>query len=248
MKETRLLMGMPISVEIVDENASKKDIDKIFQYFEYVDNKFSVFKSDSEITKINKGLIKEKEYSDDMKDVFRFSEETRKETNGYFDILDNTGKYNPSGLVKGWAIYNAAELLKKMNYKNFYVEAGGDIQVQGKNEQKEVWKIGIRNPFRKEEIVKVVFLGKNEGIATSGTYIRGPHIYNPKDRKEKLDEIVSISVIAGNVYEADRFATAAFAMQKEGINFIEKLNGFEAYMINKEGIATMTSGFESYVK
>jgi len=120
--------------------------------------------------------------------------------------------------------------------------------VQGKNSQGGFWKIGIKNPFRQEEIVKVVYLKKNEGIATSGTYIRGQHLYNPKNRKEKLNEVISISVIAKNVYEADRFATAAFVMQKDGINFIEKLDGFEGYIIDKNGVATMTSNFEKYVQ
>ena len=246
MKETRLLMGMPITVEIVDGNAAQDGINKVFNYFKYVDEKFSVFKKDSEITKINNGKIRERDYSEDMIKILKLSEQTKEETNGYFNIVDNNGKYNPSGIVKGWAIYNAAELLKKIGYNNFYVDAGGDIQVHGKNTQKADWKIGIKNPFKQNEIVKVIYLDNNQGVATSGTYIRGQHIYNPRNRDEKMNEIVSISVIGPNVYEADRFATAAFAMQREGINFIEKLAGPEAYMIDKNGVATMTSGFEKY--
>jgi len=53
----------------------------------------------------------------------------------------------------------------------------------------------------------------DEGIATSGTYLRGEHIYNPKTG-EAASEIVSLTVIGPNIYEADRFATAAFAMVK----------------------------------
>jgi len=44
-------------------------------------------------------------------------------------------------------------------------------------------------------------------------------------------EIASISVIGPNVYEADRFATAAFAMGEKGIEFIEKQKKLEGYMI-----------------
>ena len=247
MKESKILMGMPITVEIIDENGAKEAINKTFDYFKYVDEKFSPFKKDSEVSKINDEKTNEADYSADMKEILKLADQTKKETNGYFDIMDNNGKYNPSGIVKGWAVYKAAELLKSMGYYNFYVDAGGDIQVEGKNAEKNPWKIGIKNPFNTSEVVRVVYLDKNQGIATSETYIRGQHIYNPKNRKEKMNEIVSISVIGKNVYEADRFATAAFSMQKEGINFIEKLDGFEAYMIDKNGIATMTSGFEKYV-
>jgi thiamine biosynthesis lipoprotein len=49
------------------------------------------------------------------------------------------------------------------------------------------------------------------------------------------------------VLEADRFATAAFAMGKAGIAFIEQLPGFEGYTIDAQGIATMTSGFGTYI-
>ena len=96
----------------------------------------------------------------------------------------------------------------------------------------------------KREIIKVIYVS-DEGVATSGTYIRGLHIYNPKDHKP-MDKIVSLTVIGPNVYEADRFATAAFAMGLDGINFIEKLPGFEGYIIDKGGVATVTTGFNKY--
>jgi FAD:protein FMN transferase len=59
---------------------------------------------------------------------------------------------------------------------------------------------------------------------------------------------VSITVIAPDVLEADRFATAAFAMGKSGIMFIEQLPGFEAYAIDASGITTMTNDFVAYTK
>jgi thiamine biosynthesis lipoprotein len=247
LKETRILMGMPVTVEICDETAKQNAVDTIFDYFKYVDETFSTYKTASEISKINDGLIKPENFSADIKEVFGLSEKTKQETDSYFDIVNNQGIYDPSGLVKGWAIFNAAKLLEKLGHSNFYVEAGGDIQVSGKNTQNKPWKIGIKNPFNVKEIVKSVSLKNNEGIATSGAYERGAHIYNPKNRQQQLAEIVSITVIGPNIYEADRFATAAFAMQKKGINFIERLPGLEGYSIDSKGIATMTSGFEKYV-
>jgi FAD:protein FMN transferase len=126
------------------------------------------------------------------------------------------------------------------------VDAGGDIQTSGKSSRGKKWTVGIKNPFKQEEIVKILSVG-GEGVATSGTYIRGQHIYDPKDKSKKLEEIVSLTVIGPNIYEADRFATAAFAMGPEGIHFIEKLPGLEGYMIDKRGIATETTGFKKYV-
>ncbi len=247
MKETRIIMGMPVIVEIPDGPENKEILEFVFSYFTYVDEKFSIYKDTSEITKINKGEIKESEYSEDMKEILRLSEETKKDTNGFFDIMKD-GFCDPSGTVKGWAIHNAAEILRRNEIKNFYVEAGGDIEVEGKNKDGKPWAIGIANPFDLKQVIKVVYL-ENNGIATSGTYIRGQHIYNPKKFAEVglPQDIVSLTVIGPNVYEADRYATAAFAMGREGINFIDNLVGFEGYMIDNKGIATMTTSFEKYL-
>lgn len=244
MHETRLIMGMPITIVILDDSATLADLSTVFAYFEAVDNVFSTYKPESEISKINRGELLLAQASEEMRQIFTLSAQTKKETGGYFDIQHN-GAYDPSGIVKGWAIRNAADMLKTWGFQNFYIDAGGDIQVAGKKNG-HPWRVGIRNPFNRNEHVKVLLL-TDQGIATSGTAIRGQHIYNPHNTDDPLSDIVSITVIGPDVYEADRFATAAFAMGREGIRFIEKLAGFEGYMIDTHRRATLTSGLERYV-
>lgn len=258
MKQVEIIMSTPVIIEIADNEAKPEFFEEVFDYFKYVDSKFSVYKNTSEITEINNKIKKNKNdakthtvfenMSEDMETVFKLSEETKKLTNGYFDIVTPRGTYDPSGLVKGWSIFNASNILKNRGVKNFCVEAGGDIQTHGKNADNEPWSIGIQNPFnKKREIVKKVYLS-DKGIATSGNYVRGNHIYNPTDKDDVLEDIVSITVIGPNVFEADRYATAAFAMGKKGIFFIENLPGFEGYSIDKNGLATMTNGFDKFTK
>lgn len=244
MKQTRILMGMPISLEIVDKNVTEQIFDTVYDYFTYVDNTYSTYKSDSEISKINAGLPKDK-WSQEMKDVLTMCAQTKQQTNGYFDI-NRHGKLDPSGLVKGWAIKNAADIISAAGFGNYYVDAGGDIQVSGTSAHGKAWRVGIRNPFDRNEVIKTVLV-TNEGVATSGTAIRGEHVYNPKASFAPANKIVSITIIGPNIYDADRFATAAFAMGKRGINFIEKLPRYEAYAVEHNKIAVMTSGFERYV-
>jgi thiamine biosynthesis lipoprotein len=220
-------------------------ISQVFTYFEYIDNRFSTYKSNSEISLINQGALNVGDASNDMRTVFRLAEKLRIETNGCFNITHD-GKIDPSGLVKGWALSNAAEMLCTSGCENFYVEAGGDFQTMGVNADGELWRVGIRNPFHVNEIVKVLAVS-NRGVATSGTYIRGQHIYNPIADSLPNAEIRSITVIGPNVYEADCYATAAFAMGREGIRFIESLDGFEGYMIDDHERATFTSNFSRYV-
>lgn len=244
MRETAIIMGMPVVAEIVGADAAA--LQKVFDYFVSVDERFSTYKPNSEISKINRGEIKPDKYSDEMKEVFALSEKTKKETGGYFDITRPDGLIDPSGTVKGWAIHNAAKLVENMGYKNYFLDIAGDIQSSGVDAQDKEWTIGIRNPFKHEELVKVL-RPQGRGVATSGTYIRGQHIYNPHEPEQKLQEVVSLTVVGPNIYEADRFATAAFAMGRGGIVFIEQLPGFEGYSIDASGVATMTNGFEQFV-
>ncbi len=233
MKQTKFIMGMPITVDI--ETSDLDIFKKVFAFFRQVDKKYSPFKKTSEVSQINAGV---KKISPEMQEILALCEQTKQETDGYFDVYHN-GIFNPSGLVKGWAINEAAKLIQKSGYKNYFVDAGGDIEARGK-----VWKVGIRNPFDVAQIVKSLII-KDKGVATSGNYERGKHIYIPKTG-QPADEIASITVIGPNIYEADRFVTAAFAMGLAGINFIENRSDLEGYMINKEGIATLTSGFKNY--
>ena len=245
MKRTRLLMGMPITIEVADAKVKESDIASIFDYFASVDRMFSTYKKESEISRLNAGELTKKQVSTDVRQILQLADDTKKESNGYFNI-EYKGKIDPSGIVKGWAIFNAAGLLKEHGFQNFYVDAGGDIQVSGKNEKGTDWTVGIRNPFKSDEIVKVIRL-VNKGIATSGSYVRGQHIYNPHKPDIPITDIASMTVIGPTVYDADRFATAAFAMGEKGIQFIEKLPGYDGYMIDAKGIATMTSRFEKFV-
>lgn len=248
MRVERSAMGMPVKIDIVDANATEQDIDELFDYFLIIENIFSPFIQNSEVCRINRGEILPNDYSVEMKEILFLAEQTKEATNGFFDIAVSPGKINPVGIVKGWAIYNAAEILAKKGFKKFYIDIGGDIEARGLNHENEKWKIGIRNPFSDEPeagLIKVVFLS-DRGIATSGNYLRGDHIYNPFNRAKALDELASFSVIGPNVYEADRFATAAFAMGRDGIYFIENLPDLEGYAVESNGQATMTTGFEKY--
>ncbi len=245
MRETRMIMGMPITVEVVGA-VEGKVFAEVFAWFDAVDLKFSTYRAESEISRFNCGEIAEAGLSTAMQDVFTLARRTREEANGFFNMRKADGTVDPSGIVKGWAIQKAAQKLRDVGVRNFFVDAGGDIQSQGMNEDGENWRVGIRSPFQMSEIIKLV-VPRGRGMATSGSYIRGRHIWNPHAPRETLADVVSITVLGPDVLEADRFATAAFAMGADGIYFIESLLGFEAYQVNARGVATQTTHFEDYV-
>lgn len=245
MRSTRLIMGMPITVEVVGADTTMI-IETVFEYFTDIDNRFSPYKADSEVSAMNRGDIPPSGISTSLREVLELAELTRHETHGYFDVRRPDGRVDPSGLVKGWAIRNAARLLDRAGCTNYCVEAGGDIQCRGVSESGTPWRVGIRNPFNDTEIVKTLVPG-DSGVATSGLYVRGAHIYDPLRHAPASAEIASLTVVGPDVYEADRFATAAFAMGRDGIGFIEAAFGLEGYAIDSAGIATFTSGFARIV-
>ena len=244
MRETRILMGMPITVDI-DGASGGVLVATVFDYFERIDQRFSTYRSDSEISAINRGDLPVRDWSGEMMDVLALAARTRTETDGYFDIRKPDGTLDPSGIVKGWAIRNAAGIVQRAGVGDFFIEAGGDIQSHGRNASGFDWSIGIRNPFNADEIIKVVY-PRGHGVATSGTYVRGQHIYNPLGIGDPITEIVSLTVIGTDVFEADRFATAAFAMGRDGILFLEQTPGLEAYVVDSNRRATPTSGFGAF--
>ena len=244
MRQTRQIMGMPICVAITDPSVRQADFDAVFDYFETINARFSPFRDDSEISRLNRGALEE--VSAELCEILSLAEETRQQTMGYFNITRPDGGRDPCGIVKGWAIRGAARRLKERGFANFFVDAGGDIQTAGRNEFGREWQVGIRNPFDAGQTVKVV-VPRGRGVATSGNYLRGAHIYDPHRAAPPADDIVSLTIIARDVLEADRFATAAFAMGRAGIEFIERTADLEAYEINSAGMARMTSGFCRYV-
>ena len=188
MKETRLLMGMPITVEVADQGVSEDDLEAVFSYLVSVDETFSTYKETSEVSRLNRGELREDEYSDDLRAILALSEETRRATGGYFNIWRD-GMCDPSGIVKGWAVRNAARILDARGLRNYYLDAGGDLQLAGMKDGAP-WRVGIRNPFNRAEHVKALSI-TDRGVATSGTAIRGQHIYNPHHADQPITEIVS---------------------------------------------------------
>ncbi len=80
--------------------------------------------------------------------------------------------------------------------------------------------MGIRNPFNADEIVKVL-TPKGHGVATSGNYIRGDHIYNPHTGRYGSDDIVSLTVIGPMCWRPIAMPPPHSPWGGTGIHFIE---------------------------
>lgn len=228
-------MGMPIGIEVRDA-LEPGGVEWAFDWFRSVDATFSAHRPDSQIGQIRRGTLAVAEAEPAVREVLARCEALRLATGGFFDAFA-TGRLDPSGLVKGWAVDRAAELLERAGARRFWVGAGGDLVLRGG----EPWRVGIRHPCRRDRLACVVELSDG-AVATSGAYERGPHIVDPHAGRPPRG-VLSVTVLGPDLATADAYATAAFAMGVGGPAWTAALEGYEAMTILEEGRVLSTPGF-----
>ncbi len=177
MRSVREVMGMPVTVDVRDGGAERQALDEVFADFEFVDQVFSPFISDSEVSRIDRGELRPEDSSPLVQQVLNLCRLYEIATDGYFSAWI-AGRLDPSGLVKGWAIDRACGILDGYGYTNYYVEAAGDVRTRRPSGTGEPWRIGIRHPVERDKVTRVIE-GGDLAVATSGTYEKGAHIRDP---------------------------------------------------------------------
>jgi thiamine biosynthesis lipoprotein len=175
-----------------------------------------------------------------VRDVLELCADVTTETNGYFSAVIN-GRLDPSGLVKGWAIELASDLLRAHGSSNHTVNGGGDMQIAGEAAPGQPWRVGIIDPQDQTRVLTVV-KGGDVAVATSGVAERGAHIVNPFTGVPAAD-VTSVTVVGPSLTRVDAYATAAFVMGDGARPWLESLPGYEALIVSADGTAAPTSGF-----
>jgi FAD:protein FMN transferase len=143
-------------------------------------------------------------------------------------------------VAKGLAVDAAAREL--IPFRDFCIDAGGDIYFGGRNLAGDPWRVGIRHPRRADEIVARLQVS-DCAVCTSGDYARGAHILDPRDDAAAL-RVASATVIAPNAMLADALATAAFVLGPEhGIELLDRM-GVQGLLITPELQQFRTTSFQ----
>jgi thiamine biosynthesis lipoprotein len=235
MHRVEHVMGMPVSIDVRGPHDSAA-LDRAFAWLGHVDRTFSTYRVDSEITRIDRETLAPHRASPEVRDVLALCERARRRTGGFFDARA-TGRLDPSGLVKGWAVEAAARILTRAGARRCHINAGGDVVLRGESP----WRVGIRHPLERDALACVLELGHG-AVATSGRYERGTHIIDPTTRRAPHG-VLSVTVFGPNLTWADAYATAAFAMGPAGPAWSATLAGYEAMTILDDGRVLSTPGF-----
>lgn len=236
-------MGMPITVDVRDPNASGAALDDVYADLVRIDRLFSPFLPQSEVSRIRDGRLAVDQADPLVHEVLELCRAFERDTDGYFSAWYEA-KLDPSGVVKGWAIGRGATILDSRGYRDYFIDAGGDVMTRGHAAPGAAWRVGIRHPVQRDKVARVI-LASDLAVATSGTYEKGAHIYDPHTGAPAT-ELLSMTVVGPRILEADVYATATFAMGLAGLEFIEGRSGYEAYAIDTELRGHWTTGFDDY--
>jgi FAD:protein FMN transferase len=237
------VMGTVVSFDVpaqAGEPRAGGPLAQAVRWLHWVDATFSPYLQDSDVSRFGRGALPLADCAPELTEVLEACAAVSARSGGYFTVTPG-GTFDPSGYVKGWAIERAAAILTAAGSAEHSVNGGGDVQCVGDR----VWRVGVADPLHPGRLALVV-AGRDFAVATSGVAERGPHIINPHTGRPPVG-LASITVVGATLAETDAYATAAFAMGPAARDWVESLDGYEAFAVTAAGGTWQTSGFGPYL-
>lgn len=157
------------------------------------------------------------------------------------------------GVAKGWAAHQAMKRLEAQGPA--LVDVGGDIAISGSRLDGSPWQIGVANPFQAGEEIETLFVDQG-GIATSGKDRRRwtrdgilqHHIIDPFTNQPAETDLLTVTVIAEDVLQAEAAAKAAFLLgSRAGMQWIETRSGLSGLFILDNGQVLYSQRMQEYL-
>ncbi len=148
-------------------------------------------------------------------------------------------------MAKGLAVDAAARELQP--WRDFAIDAGGDLYLGGCNPEGVPWSVGIRHP-RLDGVLIDSLRVSDKAVCTSGDYERlapdgTSHILDPR-RGAVAAGSASVTVVAPTALAADALATAAFVLgPQQGIELLVR-HGAEGLIVSSEAERFTTPGMQ----
>lgn len=158
------------------------------------------------------------------------------------------------GIAKGYAVDQAIGLLRSRGIRHATVSAGGDSRLLG-DRLGRPWLIGIKNPrvsaHDDREVVLTMPLS-DVAVSTSGDYERYfideksgqrvHHIINPRTGRS-ADTVMSVTILGPEAVDTDALSTTVFVLGvKDGLQLIDRLEKFDAVVIDRKGRVHYSQG------
>ncbi len=211
------VMGTAVSVHVRAVEPTRPDIqsavERVFAHLRRVDAVLSTWRADSDLLRLQHGEADEVHAW--VADVTELSLEAEERTDGLFQAWRGRSGgrtlFDPTGLVKGWAVAGAGAHLDVVPELAWSIGAGGDVAVgagPGPSSAAPSWRIGLADPTHPGRVADVVTLRRG-AVATSGAAERGGHVVDPRTGRP-VERPGSVTVLGPDLTWADVWATAAW--------------------------------------
>ncbi len=258
------VMGTVISLFAPDGGADSAAADGCFAWLHEVDRRFSPYRPDSEVSRLVRDapardepgagqagaatLPRSAGMSPEMGEVLELCDVVGLLSDGAFDVRRHRpdGALDPTGVVKGWAVDRAGQILWQGGLGRFCIGAGGDVLARGGRAPGVPWRIGIAHPTVRGAVA-LTLEADDLAVATSGSTERGEHIVDARNG-EVPRGLLTLSVAGASLGRADAYATAAFAMGSAGPRWVESLPGYAACATTPDERLVVTRGLQRYLR
>jgi thiamine biosynthesis lipoprotein len=246
------IMGLPVSVHLRGPQARGPEaagaVQDLFASLRADDEQFSTWTPDSPVSQIRRGQLRLQDAGNRVREVAALCAEARERTGGSFSAWlpgpDGRPCFDPTGLVKGWAVEQAfAGLLVRLSglgRHDALVSAGGDVMLACTRTDTPDWAVGIEDPRDRRRVLRTIRL-RNAAIATSGAAARGEHILDPGTGRPARD-LLSATVIGPSLLWADVYATAAFVRGVRAASWMAGLPQHAAVLVHSDGRVETSPG------
>ena len=145
------------------------------------------------------------------------------------------------GIAKGYAVDAAARVLEREGITSFFAQAGGDLYVKGRKPDGSRFKVGVRDPRRKDPNDYFAMLEvEDHAFSTAGDYERAfveggkryHHIIDPRTGWPATASR-SVTVWAKDAFTADAVDDAVFILGPEkGLALVESIDDCGAVIVD----------------
>ncbi|HMH59285.1 MAG TPA: FAD:protein FMN transferase [Galbitalea sp.] len=217
-------MGTVVSIE------PPLKVPEIEALFASYNERFSLYRSDSELSRIADGSLRLADASSELRNAYSLALEWRSLTAGVFTPHRPDGIIDLSGIVKALAIEAAGHVLAEDG--DWIINVGGDVLTSG-----QAATVGITDPFDRTQLLTSARLGgSRRAVATSGSSERGDHIWGGRG-------FAQVTVVANEIVTADVLATAIVAGGVDTLNASTSGWDIDVLAIDPAGNLFATPGF-----
>ena len=158
------------------------------------------------------------------------------------------------GFGKEWAVDIVAAIARDHGIAAALIDFGHDLRAVGIPPGRPAWHVGLENPLQPGTPHGSLALIQNQGVASSGDYLRRfvidgvryGHIVDPRTGRPVSNGCLQVTVIAPSCLQAGVLSTAAFVLgTTAGLALIQAQTHAEGLIVT-ENARAQTRGFWNY--